>query len=431
MLFQVDGQPATTFYRCFSRLFEPRRFRTFPAENSSGMKFARYSGESANHFARTFIRDLSMKLLESLPDLAGLYVLNPKGELWFYDSNRQYCLDADLTNTLAAHIRDFLAFYLEHPDTCRLASVSPNNEPKPWCGVTLLLEENVVRNLYPAGRGVAKGLTVFQKKNREKSIYRGMELLLRHRHANAADTPVYCPVLFDGGALLNDKVSSLVPLIVEDNSRLPTIEILDLSATVPLRKRDNPIWQTLNQKLQTSFIHEGQRTNTNFEIMENFEWTDAFQEKIDKLHHSERFELVEQWLETPSHPVTPERLSNFFHFRGMDPEKLALVVSKCLIYKAPAGVRLFDAGMWDSWNFYLLDGTVALAADGMAMALVEGNTAKSTTPISFLKPRKYAVTTLTEVSFIWVHDLLLQAIMKDAAKLPPPASSNLRAEASN
>lgn len=372
-----------------------------------------------------------MKLLESLPDLAGLYVLNPKGELWFYDSNRQYCLDADLTNVLAAHIRDFLAFYLEHPDTCRLATVSPNREPKPWRGVTLLLEESVVRSLYPAGRGVAKGLTGFQKKNCEKSIYHGMELLLRHRHANAADTPVYCPVLFDGGAFLNDKVPNSVPLTAEDNPRLMTIEILDLSATVPLRKRDSPIWQTLNQKLQSGLIREGQRTNANFEIMERFEWTDAFQEKIDNLHHSERFEMVEQWLETSSHPVSPERLSNFFHFRDMDPEKLALIASKCLIYRAPAGVRLFDAGMWDSWNFYLLDGTVALAADGMAMALVKGNTAKSTTPISFLKPRKYAVTTLTEVSFIWIHDLLLQAIVKDAAKLSPPASSNLRVQAGN
>lgn len=367
-----------------------------------------------------------MKMLESLPDLAGLYVLNPKGELWFYDSNRQYCFDADLTSALAAHIRDFLAFYPEHPDTCRLATVSPNREPKPWRGVTLLLEENVVRNLYPAGRGVAKGLTVFQKKNCEKSIYRGMELLLRHRNASAAEIPVYCPVLFDRHASLSGDASpSPGQLIAEGSVRALAIEILDLSATVPLRKRDSPIWQTLNQKLQASLIREGQRTNTNFEIMENFEWTDVFQEKIDKLHHTERFELVEQWLETPSHPVSPEQLSNFFHFRGLDPKKLALIASKCLIYKAPAGVRLFDAGMWDSWNFYLLDGTVTLATDGMAMAVVEGKTEKSATPISFLKPRKYAVTTLTEVSFIWVHDVLLQAILKDATKLSPAASSNL------
>jgi len=214
-------------------------------------------------------------------------------------------------------------------------------------------------------------------------------------------------------------------MIAEDSVRALAIEILDLSGIIPPRKRDSPIWKTLNQKLQDSLIREGQRTSTNFEIMENFEWTDVFQEKLDKLHHTERFELVEQWLETPSHPVSPEQLSNFFHFRGLDPKKLALIASKCLIYKAPAGVRLFDAGMWDSWNFYLLDGTVTLATDGIAMAVVKGKTEKSTTPISFLKPRKYAVTTLTEVSFIWVHDVLLQAVLKDAAKLPPAAPSNL------
>lgn len=354
---------------------------------------------------------------------------DPGGELWFYDQNRQYRLDTELTGAQATHVRDFLAFYREHPDDCRLATLSPDREPRPWQGPTMLLEENIVRSLYPAGRNAGKGLTAFQKNNRAKSVYRGMELLLRYRKANAADVPAYCPVLFDRCADSRSNTSSAAgQQIVGDSVRMLSIEVLDLSANIPQGKRTGAVWQALNQKLQGILVHEGKRAKANFEILERFEWTNAFQEKLDQLHTTEHFDLVEQWLDVPPHPVNPEWLSKFVHFRGFDPEKLALIASKCLIYKAPAGTRLFEVGMHDSWNFYLLDGTVALATEGLAISVVEGGTDKSVAPISFLKPRKYTVTTITEVSFIWVHDMLLQSLMQNSTT-PPSAPSSHRTQA--
>lgn len=367
-----------------------------------------------------------MKMLESLPDPSGLYALNPKGELWFYDGDRRYRLDVELTRALSAHIRNFLAYHREHPDACRLGVVSPARESRSWQGPTLLLDEKIVRVLYPAGRGTNKGLTAFQKNNCEKSIYRGMELLLRHRKANAPDSPVYCPILFDRFGAENDcDAPASGELSRGEGVRMLAIDVLDLNAVPSSGNRPGMEWQRLHQKLLGDLIHEGKRATSRFEIMDRFEWTEEFEEELDRLHKTERFEHVERWLDMPAHAVDPEQLRHFVHFRNVDPKKLVLFASKCLVYKAPAGVRLFDVGMSDSWNFYLLDGTVTLATDGIAMAVVKGKTEKSTTPISFLKPRKYAVTTLTEVSFIWVHDVLLQAVLKDAAKLPPAAPSNL------
>lgn len=297
-----------------------------------------------------------MKMLESLPDPSGLYALNPQGELWCYDENRRYRLDAGLTQDLSAHLRNFLAYHREHPDACRLGVVFPAREPRPWQGPTLLLDENVVRVLYPAGRSASKGLTAFQRNNREKSIYRGMELLLRHRKTNAPDVPVYCPILFDRFGPENGRG---VPVsggsAGGEGVRMLAIDVLDLNAVPSPGNRPGTAWQRLHQKLLGGLIHEGKRAGSRFELMERFEWTKEFEEKLDRLHETERLEHVERWLDMPAHAVDPEQLRHFTHFRNVDPEKLVLFASKCLVYRAPAGTRLVDAGMRDAWNFYLLD----------------------------------------------------------------------------
>jgi len=57
-------------------------------------------------------------------------------------------------------------------------------------------------------------------------------------------------------------------------------------------------------------------------------------------------------------------------------------------------------------------------ADGATLR-IDGGTDKAAYPVAFLKPRKYAIESLTPVSFLWVHDLLLEAVL---GEMTQPAS---------
>jgi hypothetical protein len=134
-----------------------------------------------------------------------------------------------------------------------------------------------------------------------------------------------------------------------------------------------------------------------------------------ELQQVDRFDQVEKWLERPHRPVDAALLRGYTQFRDLDTERLALIAEKALVYTAPSGVRLLNIGMKDAWNMYLLEGTVSLeAADGGTL-LVTGGGEKAASPVSFLKPRKYTVTSVTSVSFLWIHDALLEAVLLPAA----------------
>jgi hypothetical protein len=87
-----------------------------------------------------------------------------------------------------------------------------------------------------------------------------------------------------------------------------------------------------------------------------------------------------------------------------------------MIYKVPPGTQLLERGTNDSWNLYLIEGTVELvAADGMPKA-IEGGTPTASNPISCLKPRMYTVSALTRVAFLWIDDKLIDEVVKSTVE---------------
>jgi hypothetical protein len=73
---------------------------------------------------------------------------------------------------------------------------------------------------------------------------------------------------------------------------------------------------------------------------------------------------------------------------------------------------LLERGTNDSWNLYLIDGTVEMvAADGMPKT-IDGGTPTASNPISCLKPRMYTVSALTRVAFLWIDDKLIDEVVK-------------------
>lgn len=109
--------------------------------------------------------------------------------------------------------------------------------------------------------------------------------------------------------------------------------------------------------------------------------------------------------------LKPEMLRAFAQFRHLSEDKLTLLARTNPVYRAPGGTALLNSGAVDNWNFYLLQGRLGLrAADGVRQT-IDGGTPKAAAPISFLKPRKYDVVAQTPVTFLWIHDALLDAIV--------------------
>lgn len=365
----------------------------------------------------------STNVLAELP--AGLYMLTAKGELGVYDAQQQLHIDEPLSRAFAGHCRAFLQTYVnaKQPEEQRVAIVFKAHEPRAWGRLTFSLEDATVRALYPSSGHAVTELTAFQQKSREKSAYRGMELLLEYRRESAPQVPVYCPVMFNPATTLAERISAIghEPNALERDT--PVIDVLNLAATIPVAQRAAPAVVALIDKLRQGLIRKEQRRDSSWSLGIGGSTVPAASSgnvtasvgrvnvmsstDVRRLHEVERVDAIERWLKHPPQPVDTQRLRFFSQFRGLDETRLADLSSHSLVYMAPAGTRLVEYGLRDAWNLYLLEGTLRLTpADGVALR-VDGGTDKASNPIASLKPRKYQVDTMGPVSFLWIHDRLL------------------------
>ena len=358
-------------------------------------------------------------ILAGLP--AGLYTLTASGELGTYDAQRQLHIDAPLSQAFAEHNRAFLRSYLDGAQAGdqRIAILFAAHQPRAWGHLTLDLEDAVVRDLYPASGRIAGELTAFQQKSREMSVYRGMELLLDYRRSGAAEVPVYCPVLFNPHVTLGQRVSALGREPGEPERAIPVIDVLNLAATIPAAQRAAPALLALVEKLRQGVIRKDQRRDSLLSLRQAgpepaetaVSRAAAIPADERRLHEAEPVESIERWLKVPHQAVSTERLRDFAQFRGLDATRLVALAARSLIYAAPTGTCLLGRGMRDNWNLYLLEGSLMLTpADGSTLR-VDSGTDKAARPIGALKPRQYAIDTLTPATFLWVHDQLLKAVL--------------------
>lgn len=395
----------------------------------------------------------AVKAIDTLTSIAGLYGLTADGQLGAYTGEKALVVDVSLSRALAPQIRQLLRSYLADPNggTYRVGLAYHAAQPRPWSSDTLVLEESVVREVYPVSGPSMQELTAFQRKNREQSIYRGIELLIEYRYERLVDSPVYCPLLYDRELTLDQYPPSLS---FGASPGVPTavLEVLNLMAMIPLGRRNTPELAALMKNMHRYLVRKEARrgglftlaqeryiagANASGDEAEFFDvdkrherqqtLTGAMLEQrlaaVDHVQRADRFDQVERWLERPHRPVDPSLLRTFVQFRDLDGDRLAALVQKALVHVAPGGAKLLNIGMQDAWNMYLLEGTLALqAADGGSL-FVTGGTDKAASPISFLKPRKYNVTAVTPVSFLWIHDVLLEAVLIPPDPAPRPVSA--------
>ncbi|MHB1951238.1 MAG: hypothetical protein ACYCQK_07155, partial [Acidiferrobacteraceae bacterium] len=119
-----------------------------------------------------------------IPNPAGFGVLTQAGDIAFFSEDAKLETDHELTVALKDHAGGFLRTYLASLDRpgLRLGAIGSVPSVREWGPVSLFLEEDIVRELYPVSGPVGSDLTSFQRRNQEKSLYRGMELLLEYRN---------------------------------------------------------------------------------------------------------------------------------------------------------------------------------------------------------------------------------------------------------
>jgi hypothetical protein len=389
-----------------------------------------------------------MSTIETLPGLVGFYTLTPEGQLGFYNQDKKFVLDAKLTKTFIDYNGRYLMAYLQNPaqGNFRLAIIHRTQEKRPWGSDTLLLETHIVRRLYPVnGMTTAKDLTAFQKKNQEKSIFRGMELFLDYKDESNPGMPVFCPVLYDRNAMLNDYASILDRPITSADRVTPVVEVLNLLAAIPMGRRDANEIAILKDKIYQGAVKKGMRKPSAFTLIDDIR---GDIQTVRETDGDDRYDHIDKRVERKvtldsgcaddkgaanrhdvnalikniatslvghPEPVDPMALKIFTRFRDLDHDKLDAIAAQSLIYKASPGTQLLKRGTSDSLNLFLLDGTVKLvAADGVEK-FVDGGTATASNPVSCLKPRMYTVSAFTHVAFLWIDDKLIDEIVRGKA----------------
>lgn len=352
-----------------------------------------------------------------------------------YSDEKKFSLDVELSAMLSEHISGFLKSYLANPDefSARVAIIFKSAEKKPWGNTTFFMEESVVREVYPVAGALAgsasDALTTFQKRNREKSIYRGMESLLEYK--TTTNSAIYCPVLYDRNTTLDRYLHVLGREEQEADRKTPVLEVLNLVANVPVMARNSPAILELCEKLHAVLIKSHMRKDSGLALAESGSWQAPTVEwrprarnpevvlkripDFTPLHVTDRHDDIERWLIKPARLIDAMSLRGFVNFRSLTDHFLTQVAGQCPLYQAPAGTRLLDHGMTDKWNLFLVQGALLLQPRDSTPLSIESGSESAANAVSSLKPRKYQVIAKTPVTFMWVPDALLQSLTPNGA----------------
>ncbi|MHB1951098.1 MAG: hypothetical protein ACYCQK_06440, partial [Acidiferrobacteraceae bacterium] len=360
--------------------------------------------------------------------------LTQAGDIAFFSEDAKLETDHELTVALKDHARGFLRTYLASLDRpgLRLGAIGPVPSVREWGPVSLFLEEDIVRELYPVSGPVGSDLTSFQRRNQEKSLYRGMELLLEYRNMQYPSACVYCPLLFDRGATLGS-YKGLRFCVSDTNRDRPSVDVVNLAATVPLDRREAKVFVALKDRIYRALIRKDRRRPAGLELLGRVHGFDGdgagpdasyvgaerhggrdvqatFLSGLDKLHAALPADALAHWTQTRQYRLEATKLREFIQFRDLEGPLLELIAAKAEVFTTAPGARLLERGKSDPWNLFLLEGSVTLTPAEGATLTVEAGSAAAKSPLAFLRPRKYVVTALTRVTFLLVHDRLLEAI---------------------
>ncbi|MEE8387021.1 MAG: hypothetical protein V3R65_00460 [Acidiferrobacterales bacterium] len=380
-----------------------------------------------------------MKLIEAIPDLVNFFILLDNGQLGYYNAKGEFLLQKSFTENFADFTGELLKRYKTDPDASgyRIAIVYPTREKRQWKSASLALEPDIMRRLYPTSGPRQEEITSFQKRNIEKSIYQGIELLMEYQDESLPGNQIYCPVLYYRRKTLSDYLSVLAREERPDDKSTPVLEVLNFLAPVPMGKRSSEVIGRFTKAIYEGVINKSVRKDS-YDFLKhrdgsisidsvNKEVADLADQAIVSIFGERRkegfsgmmrmhcspqtYERVSRWLEEPYKYIEPDQLKFYSRFRQLGMDGLIILSDKHPIFRAPLQTQLLARDTSDKWNMYLIDGVVELEAEDGEKFTVEAMTPQATTPIASLKPRMYTVTSVTQVKFLWMMDDFVDSVV--------------------
>jgi hypothetical protein len=341
-------------------------------------------------------------------DLTGIHILTPRGQLGYFDEQKKFVMDAELSTTFADYNTRFIQTYLQSTDNAdlRIALAYQPPTPRKWSSETLLLTRHMVHTLYPAFQTRRDELTEFQKRNREMSIYRGLELLLGYRTDLAPNSAVYCPVLINRHTRL-ERYQMDIDVAPGEPLALPVFEVLNLVGLVPLRKRNTPEIHELHRRIYRRAIDKQRRKSIEMQLLESGRqgsrrYADGARESRDATFDRPGGNGLAKAGGHLGETVDIRQLRDIERFRNVPPDTLERFGRRLEVQTAPPGTVIARRGESDNWNYYLLQGVVQLEAEDGGKHIIEGGTPEAGTALANLKPRRYQVTSVTTVKYLQI-----------------------------
>lgn len=351
-----------------------------------------------------------------LPGIDGLYVLTAAGELGRFGPDGEFVEEPSLSESLSDITSALLHRYRGgRPDEVAIGLVTPKMPDKPWQCASLVFTDPALREIFKTSDDPRAPLTALQERNRVKSVYQGMELVLGTRKRSQTGHPRFCPVLFepeDGDAALSRRYG--VDAVRADQ----VLEVLNLMAPLSSEEQRHPALSRMVVEVLESRITPELRRGPELMLVENSGASDPVQGSGDWAMRGDPSQR-NPWEDEPEQqqtgfndgdPVTYWLLSWFTPFNELNDLQRQFVARGHTVTKKRAGTTLIERGSRTDVTLYLIEGTLELEAfDGRKMTIV-GGTRRAHLPISQLRPHAYTVTAATNVTVIFVSQDLVREI---------------------
>lgn len=352
----------------------------------------------------------------TLPGTEGFYVLTPDGGLGRYEAEGHFTPEPSLTSALGRTIDMLLRDYRAgRTEALALGLVTAHITERPWRCASLVFSDNALREIYRSGDDPRTPLTDFQKKNRIKSLFQGMELVLDARKASQPQHPRYCPVFFVPEA---DAEVLGARYGVEGARPGRAFEVLDLMAPLSPDEQQDPVYARMVMEVVRSRIAPDLRSGPSLMLAtgaspeikstrpaasagpeaEDSPWKDQPEDRHIAFQDGDH---VPYWL-----------LAGFAPFNQLNDLQREFIARTLRIKKRVAGTTLIERGSMEDVSYFLVEGTVVLESfDGRSIS-VSGGTKRAQLPVSQLNPHAYTVKSETAVTLVPVSLSMLRKVTR-------------------
>lgn len=349
-----------------------------------------------------------------LPGIEGLYVLTAAGVLGRYRPDGRFVEEPSLTQGLRSETAALWRRYRSSdPESIAVGLVTRRTLDKQWQCASLSFSDMALREIYRTSDDHGAPLTSFQKRNRTKSVYRAMELILDTRKASRPEHPRFCPVLVVPEC---DRDVLSRRYGVDDLDTVNALEVLDLADLSGPDAARHPELSRMVIEMTQSTIAPELRSAPDLMVIDNADpaqdggwsetalpryrdpWEDQPDGRLASFNDGDR---VPYWL-----------LGWFSPFNELNDLQRQFVARGHTVTKKRAGATLIERGSRDDISVYLIEGTLDLEAyDGRRMSIV-GGTRRAHLPVSQLRPHAYTVRAATDVSVIVVSQDMVREVTR-------------------